>query len=48
METAQKARYKITSNVFLTLMNTNDQQGKIDMAGSIQKSKEEQVNLDPK
>lgn len=48
LESATKARYKITSNVFLTLQNTNDAQGKLDMAGNVQRSKEETVTLNPK
>ena len=47
-DSGDKGRYKVTSTVFLTLQNQNEKQGKIDMAGSITRFKEDSVALDKK
>lgn len=48
LEQGNKARYKVTSTVFLSLQNQNNTQGKIDMAGNITRVKEDIVVLDAK
>ena len=47
-DAVNKAKYKVTSTVFLTLSSNNAVQGAIDMAGNVTRFKEELVNLDPK
>jgi len=48
MEAGQKAKYKVTSTVFLTLNTTNEAQGQLDMAGNVTRFKEDLIQLDPK
>ena len=48
MEDSMKAKYRVNSTVFLTLQNKNQAQGKIDFAGSVNRMRDETVDLDPK
>ena len=48
MEAGQKAKYKVTSTVFLTLNTKNEAQGQLDMAGNVTRFKEDLIQLDPK
>ena len=43
-----KARYKVTSTVFLNLQSQNNVQGKIDMAGNVTRVQEDHATLDAK
>mgnify|MGYP001586281881 CR=1 FL=1 len=43
-----KAKYRLNSNVFLFVKDSNDKQGKLDMGGQLLKVKEDYVNINPK
>lgn len=48
LEQGSKAKYKVTSTVFLSLNATEENSGKIDMAGNTMKVKEQILPYDPK
>ena len=44
----QKAKYRLVSAVFLIIKTKNEKQGQIDVAGHVNKLKEDVVSIDPK
>ena len=48
VDASQKAKYKVNSTVFLMMNETNNSQGKIDIAGNVNRLKEDLVTVDPK
>ena len=44
----QKAKYRLVSAVFLIIKTKNEKQGQIDVAGHVNKLKEDVVTIDPK
>jgi capping protein (actin filament) muscle Z-line, beta len=47
-EAQNKAKYKVTTTVFLTLNQNSDKQGAIDLAGNVTRQKEDLITIDPK
>jgi len=48
VDASQKAKYKVNSTVFLIIKDENEAQGKIDIAGNVNRLKEDLVTVDPK
>lgn len=48
VDASQKAKYKVNSTVFLMMNETNSAQGTIDVAGNVNRLKEDLVTVDPK
>jgi len=48
VDASQKAKYKVNSTVFLMMNETNNAQGSIDVAGNVNRLKEDLVTVDPK
>mmetsp|Transcript_16023 Transcript_16023/g.24866 ORF Transcript_16023/g.24866 Transcript_16023/m.24866 type:complete len:138 (-) Transcript_16023:168-581(-) len=44
----QKVKYRVISTIFLFIKATNDKQGVLDVAGNINKIREDYVAIDPK
>lgn len=48
VDAQQKAKYKVNSTVFLIMKQENEIQGSIDVAGNVNRLKEDLVTVDPK